>query len=213
MFCNSTNSNTYDDSSTNIYVLKLVDNRYYIGKSKNVESRYKKHCDGYGSAWTSTYRPIAIEKIIYNVSAFDEDKITKEYMCEYGIDNVRGGSYVEVELSKEHRDSIIREIRTAKNLCFRCGEPGHFIQFCCYQSHDVLHSNLAKKGNVDDDDDDDDDDSAVSDSISTFKNLTISCQKPDETLGHDTSSSSSSSSTSTQFLFPSPLCSIGTVSK
>ena len=83
-------------SNTNIYVLRLEGGRYYIGKSDNMMNRYQQHINGSGSAWTRQYRPVSLEKIIENVSPFEEDKITKEYMSKYGIDNVRGGSYVEI---------------------------------------------------------------------------------------------------------------------
>lgn len=36
------------------------------------------------------YEPVLLEKVIENASPFDEDKVCKEYMLQYGIDNVRG---------------------------------------------------------------------------------------------------------------------------
>lgn len=109
---------------TNIYVLHLED---YIGKSDNVMKRYEQHMNGFGSAWTRKYKPISLEKTIENVSAFEEDKTTKEYMSKYGIDKVRGGSYVEIELSEFHIDALKMEIWAAKDLCTQCGRSGHFI--------------------------------------------------------------------------------------
>ena len=61
---------------TNIYVLRLEGNRYYVGKSNDVVTRYQQHINGYGSAWTRKYKPISLEKTIKNVSSFEEDKIT-----------------------------------------------------------------------------------------------------------------------------------------
>ena len=72
--------------STNIYVLRLVGGRYYIGKSDNITNRYQQHLNGNGSAWTKKYKPVSLEKTIKNVSSFEEDKVTKEYMSKYGID-------------------------------------------------------------------------------------------------------------------------------
>jgi hypothetical protein len=97
-------------SKTNIYVLRLEGGRYYIGKSDNVTNRYKQHLNGSGSAWTRKYKPISLERTIENASPFDEDKYTKEYMSKYGIDKVRGGSYVEVELSDFQIDALRTEI-------------------------------------------------------------------------------------------------------
>jgi predicted GIY-YIG superfamily endonuclease len=42
---------------TNIYILKLQNNKYYIGKTNDINSRYKQHLCGSGSAWTKKYRP------------------------------------------------------------------------------------------------------------------------------------------------------------
>jgi hypothetical protein len=39
------------------------------------------------------------KKIIKNCSSFDEDKYVKEYIAKYGIDKVRGGSYVTNDLT------------------------------------------------------------------------------------------------------------------
>ena len=117
-------------SKTNIYVLLLKDERYYIGKSNNVLTRFQEHIDGNGSAWTKKYKPIKIIKTIENISPFEEDKITKEYMSKYGIDKVRGGSYVEVELSEFHIDALNMEIWGAKDLCSQCGRKGHFVKDC-----------------------------------------------------------------------------------
>ena len=102
--------------NTCIYVLRLEGGRYYIGKSDNVMNRYQQHLNGNGSAWTRKYKPVSLEKTIENVSPFEEDKITKEYMSKYGIDKVRGGSYVEVELSEFHIDALKMEIWAAKDL-------------------------------------------------------------------------------------------------
>jgi len=84
--------------STNIYILKLQGCKYYIGKSENPMKRYHEHLSGKGATWTKKYKPISIEKIIEKVSHFDEDTYTIVYMAKYGIENVRGGTYVSIQL-------------------------------------------------------------------------------------------------------------------
>lgn len=116
--------------NTTIYVLRLEGGRYYVGKSDNVMNRYQQHLKGYGSAWTKKYKPISLVKTIENASPFDEDKYTKEYMSKYGIDKVRGGSYVEVDLSDFHKEALNMEIWSAKDLCTQCGRAGHFVKDC-----------------------------------------------------------------------------------
>jgi predicted GIY-YIG superfamily endonuclease len=131
-------------ATTNVYVLKLEGGRYYVGKSDDVVNRYKQHMNGSGSAWTRKYKPIGVAKIIENVSVFEEDKITKEYMSKYGIDKVRGGSYVEINLSEFHIEALKMEIWAANNLCTICGRSGHFAKNC-YAKTEVLEKKIKNK--------------------------------------------------------------------
>ena len=117
---------------TNIYILKLQHGKYYVGKTDNIEKRIQQHINGTCS-WTKKYKLILVEQIIPNASDFDEDKYTKEYMDKFGIDNVRGGSYVTEELDEGDKYSIQREIWGAKNLCKQCGRSGHFIKSCTFE--------------------------------------------------------------------------------
>lgn len=120
--------------TTNIYVLRLEGNRFYIGKTDNVQQRLQQHMQGQGSNWTRKYKPLSLEKTIKNASPFEEDKVTKEYMAKYGVDKVRGGSYVQMDLSHEQTASLERELRGAKDLCTKCGRSGHFVKDCYAKS-------------------------------------------------------------------------------
>jgi predicted GIY-YIG superfamily endonuclease len=113
-----------------IYILQLEKNKYYIGKTKNIEKRYKEHKDGTGSKWTKKYKPIKIINTFETISQFDEDKYVKEYMSKYGIENVRGGSYVSLELDDISIITLQKEIWHSKNLCTRCGRNSHFVENC-----------------------------------------------------------------------------------
>jgi len=124
-----------------IYVLKLRNGKYYVGKTDDVQKRFVEHLHGNGSAWTKKYLPIKIEKIINNASPFDEDKITKEYMSIHGIDNVRGGIYVNIKLDEFQSETLKQEIWGASDACTRCGRKGHFIKNC-YANTDVYGESL-----------------------------------------------------------------------
>jgi predicted GIY-YIG superfamily endonuclease len=124
------------EKQTNIYILRLEAGKYYVGKSNDVIHRYQQHLNGTGSAWTRKYKPISLVTTIENASPFDEDRYVKEYMSRYGIENVRGGSYVEVELSEFHTDALNMELWAAKGVCMQCGRAGHFVKDC-YANTDV----------------------------------------------------------------------------
>jgi predicted GIY-YIG superfamily endonuclease len=113
-----------------IYVLRLQGGKYYVGKSDNPTKRLEEHRAGEGTEWTQIHTPISIDKVIPMRSKFDEDNVTKEYMSEYGIENVRGGSYTNVQLTAWQRKVLQQELRTADDLCFRCGEKGHYAREC-----------------------------------------------------------------------------------
>lgn len=127
--------------TTNIYILKLEGGRYYVGKSENPMKRYQEHLNGHGSAWTKKFKPIGLEKVIEHVSHFDEDKYTKEYMSNYGIEKVRGGTYVSIELDELQEEALKREIWGAKDKCTICGREGHWAKDC-YAKKDVSGNNI-----------------------------------------------------------------------
>ena len=113
-----------------IYILKLEDNKYYIGKTDIPEFRLDAHFNCMGSTWTKKYKPIKLLKLIPNCSDFGEDKYTKEYMSKKGINNVRGGTYCKVKLDIQEIEIIKKELNGATNNCYVCGEKGHFANNC-----------------------------------------------------------------------------------
>jgi len=118
---------------TIVYVLELEGDHYYVGKTDDFDERIKRHESGTGSAFTKKYKVVRVIEKIENPGPFDEDNITKEYMRKKGIDNVRGGAYTQLFLTKEQKQFLISEQRSAENTCQRCGRAGHFIARCSYK--------------------------------------------------------------------------------
>lgn len=135
---------------TYIYVLKLEQGKYYCGKTNDIDVRMTQHCNGFGSSWTKKYKPIEIMYVYASTSCFDEDKTTKELMMKYGIQNVRGGSYITEYLPKEKETLLQKEIWASNDCCNRCGKKGHFMNTC--RKRKDIHGNvivmkmIAKKG-------------------------------------------------------------------
>ncbi len=113
-----------------IYVLELRNNKYYVGFTSNLDNRLKQHNEGNGTKWTKKYKVLRVLKTFDTNNLFEEDKYTKIYMNKFGIDNVRGGSYCTIILSKEQIYLLNKELRAANNTCFKCGRNNHYVKNC-----------------------------------------------------------------------------------
>jgi hypothetical protein len=71
--------------------------------------------------------------------------MVKIYMNKYGIDNVRGGSYIQEHLSKDAKKFIVNELRMANNLCLCCGSTTHFAKTCIYKNRFTYYVYLITK--------------------------------------------------------------------
>jgi hypothetical protein len=124
-----------------IYALKLEQNKYYIGKTNIPHFRIENHFNSNGSEWTKMYKPLSILEIKPNCDDYDEDKITRQYMDKYGIDNVRGGSFVSIMLNKPTIDILQQMSNGTNNKCFTCGGNGHFSKDCIKHITPNRHAN------------------------------------------------------------------------
>ena len=121
-----------------IYAIKLEKGKYYIGKTSNPQFRLQSHFDSNGSAWTKIYKPLKLIEIKPNCDDYDEDKITRQYMDKYGINNVRGGSFVSIKLDKSTIDTLKLMSNGTNNKCFICKKEGHFADRCPNKNNEKL---------------------------------------------------------------------------
>jgi hypothetical protein len=115
-----------------IYVLELEQGKYYVGKTNDPQFRIQTHFNNNtgGSVWTKRFKPVRVLELIPDCDDYDEDKYTKKYMDTYGIDNVRGGSFVSVELDSFTKEQLVKMSNGTNNRCFKCGEDTHFVKDC-----------------------------------------------------------------------------------
>jgi hypothetical protein len=113
-----------------IYILQLVNGKYYIGKTNNPSFRLDQHFNSEGSKWTKKYKPISVLEIISNCDDYDEDKYTIKFMEQYGINNVRGGSFCEIKLSDTNISTLNQMMKGVTDKCYICGKNDHFVNNC-----------------------------------------------------------------------------------
>ncbi len=81
-------------NKSGVYILKLENNKYYIGSSVNLFRRIIQHWSGCGSKWTLLFKPVElISWILTSDLHYIENLITKAYVSKYGYLNVRGGNF------------------------------------------------------------------------------------------------------------------------
>lgn len=90
---------SYFEKPIILYALELEDGCYYVGMTRNIDVRFKKHVKGKGSKWTKEHYPLRIIETRETKLTDDseacrlEDEMTLEYARRYGMDVVRGGGY------------------------------------------------------------------------------------------------------------------------
>jgi len=147
----------HSHSVVNIYVLELQAGKYYVGKTNHTFQRFDQHVTGDGAKWTQKYPPIELYAFHPNMRDEDENKITLQIMNQFGVENVRGGSWVKVRMTKREVRSVerrylrSRKMRTVvkKKKCTRCGRHSHSVK-SCYARYHANGKQLNRKQDADD---------------------------------------------------------------
>lgn len=115
-----------------IYVLKCEHDTIYVGKTTNVWKRLQQHFFGEEKRaveWLKIHKPKNVEAVYNNKTAEHEDFYTERYIRLYGPENVRGGSYVCVNLPEYQTKTLETKRRCVADACFKCGGD-HFAKDC-----------------------------------------------------------------------------------
>lgn len=118
------------DDGMQLYVLKCSGDKYYVGCTNNLLRRLNEHFSGNGSEWTKLHKPVKLVYIKDTVSGLEEDMLTKEYMIKYGISQVRGARYCQLELPVSTVLGLEQDIWSAQGVCLRCGRNTHYVIDC-----------------------------------------------------------------------------------
>ncbi len=102
--------------SDSVIVFKLENNKWYVGKSENIQKFIRNIKTGNGPRWTQINKLNSVHKIIING---DLKEITLEYMKTYGWENVRGYGWSQINMKrppKVLRIGDLKYARVQKNL-------------------------------------------------------------------------------------------------
>jgi len=89
--------NNIDPLKDYIYVLQLIEDRYYIGRSQNVLHRIEQHFNGHGSVYTKKFKPLKVVEIVEETANDDERNKTIEYIKKYTWEKVRGYAWCKID--------------------------------------------------------------------------------------------------------------------
>jgi predicted GIY-YIG superfamily endonuclease len=114
----SSNKRAYEsDNTPGVYVLRLRDDKYYVGQSDNKRRRIGEHREGRGEGTEFTKKHAVVEEIepltetMTNLNSW-ELKETLTRMKEHGIENVRGSRWWQLVLQQNDIDGIKKEMVT-----------------------------------------------------------------------------------------------------
>ena len=95
----------FESCRIGLYILELENDKYYVGITRNgLENRITQHFTGDGAKWTRKHHPVSIHDYYMFDVDFDieflENTITLKLMNKKGWENVRGGSWCMVDMSR-----------------------------------------------------------------------------------------------------------------
>jgi predicted GIY-YIG superfamily endonuclease len=131
-----------DPKKDYIYVLKLIEERYYIGRSQNILQRIDQHFNGGGSVYTKKYKPLKIVEIVEEKTNEDERNKTIEYAEKYTWEKVRGYVWCRVDYKNPWKlNNIVME---RKKIYHEIDEK--VKQLYCIENQDIL--DIGKELNI-----------------------------------------------------------------
>jgi len=147
----------FQKNMVNIYVLKLEGEKYYVGKTNHTFQRFNQHATGSGAKWTKKFPVVDLHAFHPNMKDSDENKLTIQMMQNYGVKNVRGGSWTKVDMTDQEIQALENKVSLRKKtrnyrkksgmFCTRCGRTSHNFESCYARFH-ADGSVLTRKGKM-----------------------------------------------------------------
>ena len=136
--CFNDNICNLDITKNYIYVLKLVDDRYYVGRTCNILRRIKEHFTDSGAIYTKKYKPLKVIEVEEEKTRDDEKIKTLSTMEKYGWEKVRGACWCCVEIKKPNIEKN-KKIKPKKEIKIIPNEYDEKIKFLyCIENENII---------------------------------------------------------------------------
>ena len=136
--CFNDNICNLDITKNYIYVLKLVDDRYYVGRTCNILRRIKEHFTDSGAICTKKYKPLKVIEVEEEKTRDDEKIKTLSTMEKYGWEKVRGACWCCVEIKKPNIEKN-KKIKPKKEIKIIPNEYDEKIKFLyCIENENII---------------------------------------------------------------------------
>ena len=110
----SSSYDTYKYDQGFVYVLKLENNKWYVGYSADIEVRIASHFIGNGSLWTKKFKPLEVVSVKPGDTLL-ENLTTISLMAKHGFEDVRGGKWCKIEMLNPPA-SIAKALKYTKQM-------------------------------------------------------------------------------------------------
>lgn len=109
-------------SPVSLFLLELEHGKFYAGASSDpvkALEECRERLGSLGSQWTQIHRPVRLREVVRVARVEDLDVYVRKWMLEYGVENVRGGSWSSVRLTDKDRQVLCSEL-TKQRGCVVC---------------------------------------------------------------------------------------------
>jgi predicted GIY-YIG superfamily endonuclease len=122
-----------------IYILECQQNKYFIGKTYNIQIEYNEHLDGTFCNLTNEFKPLSIHCILDINTNININIVIAKYILKYGKENI----YFIDEPYINKKD--IKNILKSKDKSCICNKSDHWINKCNLNTKDEYWGKIISK--------------------------------------------------------------------
>lgn len=134
--CFDDNIDNLDLTRNYIYVLKLAEDRYYVGRTSNILNRIEEHFTNRGALYTKKFKPIKVIEVVQELSSEDERRKTIEVMEKYGWEKVRGSGWCSLEITKPNINKNSKRKKQKRRIIYE--NDNNIKELYCEQNKNII---------------------------------------------------------------------------